>query len=234
MSLSAANKTATSIWIRLSGEEIFEGTEVVIEKQSEVGETMEKKIVTSANNTRIVQFSGLLPYTHYTFVAYQIAGDNRGDNHNTSLKTNQAGTNLLYLICSHTLTGIFYLVESHVFFSLAPTVPTNVSVLNINANSLTVKWERPKLTNGEVTKFRISYSFHNGKTQEKNSVVKSTNLEERSVELKGLYAFVKYNVSVQEKTIEYGLPSSIEVTTSPGGMNSGCSDATCFIAVCTS
>lgn len=91
LQLSAPNINADSIWIRLNGDELFQGTEVVIEMQTEAGKLIEKKII-SDQSERIVKFDKLNPYTSYLFVAYEKAGDNIGIEQKISLKTLESGT----------------------------------------------------------------------------------------------------------------------------------------------
>ena len=110
--------------------------------------------------------------------------------------------------------------ETSPSFILAPSIPLGLEAKDISSNSFTIKWKKPQKLNGKINEYLITYIFMKGETFEQNNkTIKVTaNADvERTVRLENLYAGVDYNINVQEKTVAYSKPATLNVTTNIGG-----------------
>ncbi|KAG5875403.1 hypothetical protein JTB14_028474 [Gonioctena quinquepunctata] len=94
-----------------------------------------------------------------------------------------------------------------------PSAPTNLRFSDITMNSLVVSWDPPKKRNGDILSYIVTYETAEENERYSKQVkqkVTSTYLQVQSLEEEVTYTF-----RVKAQTIDYGPPTTSNVTTGP-------------------
>lgn len=76
--------------------------------------------------------------------------------------------------------------------------PKNLVIPDIKANSAQLSWEPPIKPNGPISNYEISYWYFDSKGEE---IKKKVNVVNQTIELRDLYSYTEYNISVRACTI---------------------------------
>ena len=105
--------------------------------------------ITGGDNRQYI-LTGLTPYTNYTVTvrAYNDAGIGQTSNE-TIQQTVESGK---YII------NIF---NNHLLFDLVPGVVSDLQVINVGIDTISISWNIPTITNGIITVYEIRYRESN-------------------------------------------------------------------------
>lgn len=106
-------------------------------------------------------------------------------------------------VCTH-------LQNIYIFLSfIAPTAPTNVQAVVVNATAITVQWEEPETDNGIIRGYSIRYDIF----------AFNVSADTRSVTVGDLSPHTLYVFEVSAFTIEAGPNATASATTDEAGIN---------------
>lgn len=87
-----------------------------------------------------------------------------------------------------------------------PSAPLNVVLKSTTSTSIKVSWQKPKTTNGVITKYLIFYGQHKDNLESKFEAG-GQNYEH---DISGLKKFTSYYVQIRGKTTESGNASDVK------------------------
>lgn len=114
------------------------------------------------------------------------------------------------IYCTFISQENIYWRNVNVMYSLiAPSVPTNVSIVEIASTYVLIIWSPPEFPNGLIRRYIVSL------TDSRGDLILNTTSTETSANVTGLNPFTQYGVVVSAETVEVGeATSSITFRTS--------------------
>ena len=109
----------------------------------------------------------------------------------------------LYSKVLHTVPTVRYVVILNVYHLIAPGIPGDLFVNEINSTAITVSWVEPSITNGIITMYEIVYSLGNHSVLDDDATVISvmaTANTSYEIIIGGLDHFTIYTVAVRAYT----------------------------------
>jgi len=92
----------------------------------------------------------------------------------------------------------------------APSLPLNITILPINATTVTVIWEEPEVSNGVIRNYLVTIYITN---DDVITVINHTDVSLLTVNIYGLTPNTNYIVNISAVTVEPGDVASMSFTT---------------------
>jgi len=108
-----------------------------------------------------------------------------------------------------------------IFTISAPSAPTNLSAVSLNATAISLKWSRPDILNGQITRYEIQYSVVGG-SDATSDVLSANQIPGLKTLIGSLKPFTRYQFRIRAATGEMivmwgNFSAAVEVTTGEAG-----------------
>lgn len=112
---------------------------------------------------------------------------------------------------------------SLIFTISAPSLPTNVVAVSLNATTISISWGRPATPNGQITRFEIQYNAV-GSSNVTSNVLSATHIPGLKTLIGSLKPFTRYQFRIRAATGEMvvlwgNYSAAVEETTGEAGSN---------------
>ena len=110
---------------------------------------------------------------------------------------------------------------SLIFTISAPSPPTNLVVVSLNATAISLTWSRPDNPNGRITRYEIQYSAV-GSSDVTSDVLSASQIPGLKTLIGSLKPFTRYQFRIRAATGKMGVmwgnySAAVEVTTGEAG-----------------